>query len=171
MATWCNRVDDLVPAVQVEVGQRFIEEKEARFAGQGVGDEDALLFATRQVPTRWSAKASAPTAANISSTRARRARDGVGMPKRCAVDAQLHEVAGPHGQIGVEDDLLGHIADEPACARAPPVTSTCPPSGRCSPRMTRSKVVLPAPLEPMRPVNSPAATVKVTSSSTHDRTM
>ena len=48
--------------------------------------------------------------------------------------------------------------------RGRPSTDTWPPVGRCRPRITRSSVVLPAPLGPISPVNSPAWTVKLTSS-------
>ena len=48
--------------------------------------------------------------------------------------------------------------------RGRPPTVTVPAEGRCRPRITRSNVVLPAPFGPIRPVNCPAPTVKLTSS-------
>src|SRR5262252_5763819 len=50
--------------------------------------------------------------------------------------------------------------------RGSPSMSTWPLDGSCRPRMTRSRVVLPAPLGPMRPVNSPSRIVNETSLST-----
>ena len=93
---------------------------------------------------------------------ARREPDAEAVP----VDPQCHEVAGPDGDIGVEQQLLGHVARRRAAAGSPgaPGMKARPALVRCSPRITRSKVVLPAPLDPMRPVNSPAPTSKVTSS-------
>ena len=49
-----------------------------------------------------------------------------------------------------------------ALAGALPPTMICPESAGCRPRMTRSSVVLPAPLAPIRPVNSPARMSKST---------
>ncbi len=50
--------------------------------------------------------------------------------------------------------------------RGAPSTSTLPELGYWSPRITRSNVVLPAPFDPISPVNSPARTEKQTSCST-----
>src|ERR1700722_11285109 len=58
------------------------------------------------------------------------------------------------------------MADLLLLSTGSPLTSTLPPDGSSSPRMTRSRVVLPAPLGPMIPVNSPLRSEKVTSLST-----
>src|SRR5580698_3468616 len=58
------------------------------------------------------------------------------------------------------------MADLLLLSTGSPLTSTWPPDGSSSPRMTRSRVVLPAPLGPMIPVNSPLRSEKVTSLST-----
>src|ERR687892_2342993 len=47
-------------------------------------------------------------------------------------------------------------------ARAAPSKSMVPEPWRSSPMMVRISVVLPAPLRPMRPANSPAPTCKLT---------
>ena len=82
------------------------------------------------------------------------------------VEAEGHQVSGPQGHVRVEQDLLGDVPDGPVPAgpRRSERRATLPALGRCRPRITRNKVVLPAPLEPISPVNSPARTLKLTSS-------
>ena len=112
-------------------------------------------------PTRASANRCASTALSISldqlaagaGTAARsrsRARRGRGRPG-----------PGPASACPGPPDLLRHVSDRRvACRARGRRRCSTGPGGRCSPRITRSRVVLPAPFEPIRPVNSPAATVK-----------
>src|ERR1700722_9439311 len=58
------------------------------------------------------------------------------------------------------------MADLLLLSTGSPSMSTRPPDGSSSPRITCSRVVLPAPLGPMIPVNSPLRSEKVTSLST-----
>ena len=118
-------------------------------------------------PTRVSAKRAASTASSISSTSARRAREGRGMPRRCASRPSADEIARAQRQVGVEQELLRDVADQRvARARAarPAEQRRAPRSGACRPRITRNSVVLPAPFEPISPVNSPGAISKLTPS-------
>src|ERR1700728_1929139 len=58
------------------------------------------------------------------------------------------------------------MADLLLLSTGSPLMRTWPPDGSSRPRMTRSRVFLPAPLGPMMPVNSPLRSEKVTSLST-----
>ena len=112
-----------------------------------------------RVPTRASAKRSASTACEHLVDRdcalPRRQRQ----PEAVAVDAERRPGRGPQRDIRIEQRPSGGRsrpsgAPRPRRAGAP---STRPAPVRCRPRMTRSSVVLPAPLEPISPVNSPGA--------------
>ena len=71
-----------------------------------------------RLPTRVSAKLAASTASSISSTSARRVRGGQRHAEPVAVEAEPDEVAGAQRQVGVEQDLLGDVADQRVASRA-----------------------------------------------------
>jgi len=88
-----------------------------------------------------------------------------GHPEAVPIEPEPDQVAGAHRHIRVEQHLLRHISDRPVPPAAGAAAETDLAGARAwRPRITRNNVVLPAPLEPIRPVNSPAATVKVTPS-------
>ena len=81
--------------------------------------------------------------------------DLMGMPSRLR-PAQLDQVPRTYRQVGVQDYLLGDITDERRPMAA--ATLTSPDEIGRRPRIARSRVVLPAPFSPIRPVSDPAAT-------------
>ena len=73
---------------------------------------------------------------------------------------------GPQRHVRVEQELLRHVADVTPRPRRAADPHASRRVGACRPRITRNSVVLPAPLEPISPVNSPGPIAKLTSSST-----
>src|SRR5262249_18375301 len=78
-----------------------------------------------RVPTRPSANRPAPAPRRLSATRWRRPPRGGAAARRAALPAEplpwaarTRQYAGRHGHVGVELDLLRHVADE-ALARGP----------------------------------------------------
>ena len=107
-------------------------------------------------PTRASAYRSAPTAASMSATSSRRARDGSRMPSLFPSMPSETTSLTRSGMSGSMASFCGTYPIEASrAARGAPSMSTEPRVTGCRPRMTRSRVVLPAPFGPMRPVNSP----------------
>ena len=110
--------DDLVPAAQVEVRERLVQQQERRPRDQRVGDQHALLLAAREA-----AHPAVGEAARVDGlehlvdprcARARGQRDAVAV----CVDAETDEVAGPQRRVGVEQELLRYVADQRVAARA-----------------------------------------------------
>ncbi len=111
--------DDLVAAAQVEVRERLVEQQQPRPADQRVGDQHALLLAAGELPTRGSAKSRASTASSISSISALRRARGQRDAEAVRVEAEADEVARAQRHVGVEQELLRHVADQRV---APPRT-------------------------------------------------
>ena len=148
------------PAADVEVGQRLVEQQQPGPADQGVGDQHPLLLAPGELPDPGVGEAARRRRRAASRRpRARRLLERSGIPKPVTVDPERHQVPGPQRHVGVEQRLLGHVADRRGSGRSrvPASMNTVPAFGRCRPRMTRKSVVLPAPFEPISPVNSPAS--------------
>ena len=159
---------DLLDALGVEIGQGLVEQEELRAADQGMGDQDPLLLPPREGPDAGVGKA---LGVDVTEHLVDQLTLGLGAPPEAValrVETERDQVARPDRDVGVEQHLLGHIPERavrrPTTTR--PRTRTWPLSGRCSPRMTRRSVVLPTPLEPMSPVNSPLRISKETPSST-----
>ena len=92
-------------------------------------------------------------------------RTGRGIPKRCPSRPRPTRSRARIGMSGSSSTFCGtYPIDRLRHPRCRPPIRTRPAPGAWSPRITRSSVVLPAPFEPISPVNSPAATVKVTRS-------
>ena len=119
---------DLLCAAWIEVGERFVEQEQLRPADERVGDEDPLLFATRERPD--------PAVGELLGTDVGEGPvDGPAVllrppaePEAVAVETECDEVPRPHRYVGVEDDLLGHVAQRSACpARIRPLRcGPCP---------------------------------------------
>ena len=143
---------DLLHALGVQVRERFVEQEQLRLAHQGVSDEDALLLTTRET-----AEATVRETLGVDVVQdlldqlalsGAAAREAVAM----GVESERDEVARAHRDVGIDDDLLRHVAERTAARREGRTgDQDLAPSGRCSPRMVRSSVVLPTPLEPMSP--------------------
>ena len=65
-----------------------------------------------RLPTRASAKLDASTASSISSTSARRRAERKRHAEPVPVEAEPDDVAGPQRHVGVEQHLLGDVADQ-----------------------------------------------------------
>ena len=109
--------DDLLHAPRVEVGQGLVEEQQLRSADEGVGDEHPLLLAARE--------ASRPGCRRTPRRRRRASVWSTGWrcsfgrrpnPNRWPSRPERHQVPGPHRDVGIEDDLLGHVAERPRLA-------------------------------------------------------
>ena len=44
-----HKLDHLLFAADVEVGQRLVEQEQTRVADEGMGDQDTLLLTTREI--------------------------------------------------------------------------------------------------------------------------
>ena len=112
-------------------------------------------------PIRASAKAVAPTASSISVDGGPALRRRSAIPKRCPSSPSPTRSRARSGTSASRAIFWGTY---PICGlcrdRAPPVTTTRPPLGAIRPRITRSRVVFPAPFEPMSPQKPPASTEK-----------
>ncbi len=103
--------DDLLLAGDVEVGQRLVEQQQAGAADQRVRDQDPLLLPAGQQPD--------PRVRDVLGVdgrqhlvhqlapRPRRQRDAEPVP----VQAKPDQVPGPQRHVGIELDLLRHVAD------------------------------------------------------------
>ncbi len=164
-----QQADDLLGAAGIEVGQRLVEQQQLGSTDEGVGDQYPLLLPTRERPD--------PAVGELARRR-RRARTWStasalllrppGEPEPVSVEPECDQVPCPHRHVRVEHDLLGYIAERPTTLaewRSPPIRHRAR-VGRWLPRMTRSSVVLPTPLDPISPVNSPGRISKETSSRT-----
>ena len=103
--------DDLLLAAQVEVGERLVEQQQLGPGDQRVRDEHALLLAAGQlahpgigVPGRADV-AEGP----LDKFPALPRREGEAEP--VPVKAERHHVAGAQRHVGVDDQLLRHVAD------------------------------------------------------------
>ena len=158
--------DDLLAAAQVEVGQRLVEQEQPGAADQGVR-RSAPAAARRRTGSR-------PGRRRTGRRRPRAASPGPPRPgPRRAAAARTGSRPAParpgpwpaSACPGRGEPSAGHSRwAGSAASGARPGTRSRPLVGRCRPRITRSSVVLPAPLGPISPVNSPARTVKLTSS-------
>ena len=118
-------------------------------------------------PTRSSANDLASTASSISCTRRAALARGQRDAEPVAVEPERDQVPAAQRHVRVEQELLRDVAEiaPPTDGRRRPARVPRRPAC-CRPRITRNSVVLPAPFEPIRPVNSPARIEKLTSSST-----
>ena len=144
--------DDLLAAAQVEVGQRLVEQQQLGPADQGVGDEHPLLLAARQGPDPGVGEPLGIDRVRASRRPAfaracGRERD----PEAVPVEAEGDQVPGPHRHVGIEEHLLGDVADRPVAAATrlarhehPPGASVAAGRGSpaaawsCPPRSSRS---------------------------------
>ena len=157
---------DLLHALRVEVRERLVQQEELRPADQGVRDEDPLLLSPGELPRRLSAKRSASTSCRICSTSSRWLRAPSREAVAMGVEPERDEVTRAHRDVGVDDDLLRHVAEGTAARRQRRAgDEDASGIGTLQSEKARSSVVLPTPLEPMRPVNSPSRTSKETWSS------
>ena len=152
--------DDLLVG-EVEREQRLVAQQHRRVADQRLRHPQPLLLAAGQPPdrARWRSAPRRPTPARPAPVRGAPRPAAQPDAEAVAVEAEPDEVAGAQRQVLREGLLLRHVADGPAAARGGcPPTSTSPACSGCSPRSTRSSVVLPDPLGPSTARNSPGAT-------------
>ena len=103
--------DDLLLAAQVEVGERLVEQEQLRPGDQRVRDQHALLLAAGQLADPG---VGVPVRADVGQ---RRLDQFPALPRREAepepvpVKAKRHHVAGAQRHVGVDDQLLRHVAD------------------------------------------------------------
>ena len=161
---------DLLRAPEVEVGQRLVEQQQLRPADQGVGDQDPLLLAAGERADPAVGEAARRRRRRASRRRARRcAFVRRPNPNRWPSSPSADQVPGPHRHVGVEDDLLGHVAERSAPRSA---TAAAPSTDRAAvgPLQCRGSPgaawSCPTPFDPMSPVNSPGRISKETSSRT-----
>ena len=149
--------DDPLLAGDVQVGQRLVEQQQPRPADQGVRDHDPLLLAAGQLAHP---RVGVPLRADGGRACRRPARggprDGSRMPSLCPSIPSATTSLTRSGMSGSMASFCGTYPIEGSRAgRGAPSMSTVPLVTGCRPRMTRSRVVLPAPFGPIRPVNSP----------------
>ena len=151
--------DDLAGAARVQVGQGLVEEQQPGAAGQRVGDQHALLLAAgEQANAGVGERPGADRLEHLVDDRSPPAggQDG---PEPVTVDAERDKVTGAQRRIGIERELLRHVADQRVATRARSAGDQHPPElAGVIPRMTRNSVVLPAPFDPINPTNSPGST-------------
>ena len=160
-----SSADDFLLAADVQVRQRLVQQQQPGPADQRVRDQDPLLLAAGQVAD--------PLVAELLRRRRRGAsrRSGAcarAMAAGCRAGARPAPARPDPGRAAAYRGPAGLSA---ARSRSPgragrgprPSMRTVPADGCCSPRMTRSSVVLPAPFDPISPTNSPARMAKRTS--------
>ena len=103
--------DDPGDAANVQIGERFVEQKQARAPDEGMGDHDALLLAAGEGADALVREAGRVNGfqhfVDLSPARPRGQRQA----EPVAVEAKRHEVPRPHRQIRIERELLRDIAD------------------------------------------------------------
>ena len=111
-----QQVDDFVLAGDVEVRQRLVEEEKLRLADQGLGDQYPLLLSAREAAHPGVSEAhGADRLEHLVDPLAAACRR-CGQTEAVPVQPEPHDVAGPQGKVGVDKDLLGHVADRPVAA-------------------------------------------------------
>src|SRR4029077_4380568 len=107
-----QQFDHLLLAADVEIGERLIEEQQARTADQRMRDEDPLLLATGQGADPRLRKTRCVDGlehlVNLPAPRGRWQRES----EPLTVDAEPDQVARPQRHVGDERDPLGHVSDQ-----------------------------------------------------------
>ena len=101
--------DDLLPA-RIEIGERLVEQEQAGPPTSACAIRIRCCSPPESRPTRAPAKSSAPTArdrVDPLAAPARRERD----PEPVGVESERDQIPGPQRNVGVEQELLRHIAD------------------------------------------------------------
>ncbi len=103
--------DNFLRAPGIEVGERLVEQEQLRTTDEGVGNQDPLLFTTRE---RADPVVGEPLGTDIDEC----PLDCLALFLRppaeseaVAVETECDEVPCPHRHVGVEQDLLRHIAE------------------------------------------------------------
>jgi hypothetical protein len=113
------------------VGERLVEEQQPGPADQGVGDEDALLLTSGEVahPGVGEVPRVDGVEHGVDGLTAPSPTQGHAEP--VPVEAQGHDVAGTERHVGVEEDLLGNVADDRVAPGERPAThQNAPGAGR-----------------------------------------
>ena len=166
-ADLAHHVDDDFLVACVEADQRLVEQQQLRLADQRLRQQQPLPLAARHVGQR-------PRGEIAGADRVERFLDHAAVvltdrrqAPSLAVERARDEIAPAHSQVRQDRAQLRQIADRriAALGRAPEYLHAAA-FGRSNPRIARINVVLPAPLGPSTPMNSPASIAKLTSAST-----
>ena len=109
-------------AADVEARQRLVEEEDAGLGDQRLGEEEALLLAAAETADGAVGVRGRPHRLERGVDQATPpAPRGAGQrhPPAITVDAQPHQVAGAHPEVGVEGAPLGDVAHRAAATARP----------------------------------------------------
>ena len=144
----------LGPQLAIEIGERLVEQQQRRARDQAARQRHALLLAARELVRiallqPFQLQEPQRPGQPLVAARALRTR----------LHAQRKDDVLRHGLVREEQEVLEHHADMAAVGRQagdvlPADRPPAPRSGRSSPAMMRSSVVLPEPLGPSRAKNS-----------------
>ena len=126
--------DDLALGPDVEVGERLVEEQQPGPADQGVGDEDPLLLAPGEVAHAGVGEAPRVDGVEHGVHGLAAPAPVERYPEAMPVEAEADHVAGTERHVGVEEDLLGDVADDRvAVGERPPAHQNAPRARRLEP--------------------------------------
>ena len=138
----------------IDGGEGFVEQDHRAVLQQGAGEEGALELAGGEAADRALARSrSRPTASSAWAAAARMARADAAEDADPAPMAELDRIEDRDREAAIDVGLLRQVGDLGAPDAAP--SSMRPASGRSSPTMAFSSVVLPAPLGPTMAVSEP----------------
>ena len=100
---------DLLHALRIEVGERFVQQQELGLAHQRVRDEHPLLLPAREAADPVVGEALGVDVVEDLLDELELARRTAGEAVAVRVEAERDEVPGPHRDIGIDDDALGHV--------------------------------------------------------------
>ena len=164
-----HQLDDRLLMAGVEADQRLVEQQQLRLADQRLRQQQPLALAARHVGERTRGEfAVRRPPSSVCSIVTALGRAQQRQAPALAVHRAGDEVEASDAQIGQHRAGLRHVAD---CRIAPPrrlgrTRGWRPALGRTSPSRARISVVLPAPLGPSTPMNSPRSMARLTSDST-----
>ena len=106
-----EQVHDLACAAQIEVRQRLVEQQQPRPADQRVRDQDALLLAAGETPDAGVGKLLGVDRGEHLLDELAPCATGARQAQTMAVDAERDEVSSAQRHVGVEQELLWHVAE------------------------------------------------------------
>ena len=117
MATLCScrhameEPDDLLGALRIEVGERFVQQQELRTADQRMCDEDSLLLAAREPADPAIGEIVCIDIVKYLFDRPALFLGPASDAELLRVESEGDEVTCSHGHVGVEHYLLGDVPE------------------------------------------------------------
>ena len=110
--------DDPGNAAHVQIGERFVQQQQARTPDQGVRDQHPLLLAAGQAADPLIGERRRIHRIEHLVDLPPTPRRGQRHPQPVAIEAERHEIARAHRHVGIERKFLRHVADRGRLAAA-----------------------------------------------------